>query len=301
MDRYGRGSDRPFWLEAQNGGYYVCDRIKGKREIEVLSAGIFGGIQPEKLKDIPGLTADGLFQRFAPIGMAAANDERDDPVDPHILDSFDALVADIGRIPPVTFSFDDEARALYLKFSNDMRHAAETVIPSPAFGTFVGKQARTAGAIALLLHIVDVSQTYDLNYSPIPAATFLKAQRIVETFLLPHAELFYGSTAVDGFDKVLSVAGAIIKAADDGVRGITARELARRSRAIRELQSDISKIRLVLTPFICNGWLTPASLLPTNNIWIVHPELAGKFKVEVAQQVRIHQEMQRRMHGEAAE
>ena len=106
-----------------------------------------------------------------------------------------------------------------------MRHAAETVIPSPAFGTFVGKQARTAGAIALLLHVVDVSQTFDLNYSPIPATTFIKAQRIVESFLLPHAELFYGSTAVDGFDKVLSVAGAIIKAADDGVHGITAREL----------------------------------------------------------------------------
>ena len=79
MDRYGHGSDRPFWLEAQNGGYYVSDRIKGRREIEVLSAGIFGGIQPEKLKDIPGLTADGLFQRFAPIGMASASDERDDP------------------------------------------------------------------------------------------------------------------------------------------------------------------------------------------------------------------------------
>ncbi len=250
MDRYGRGSDRPFWLEAQNGGYHVSDRIKGKREIEVLSAGVFGGIQPEKLKDIPGLTADGLFQRFGPVSMASANDERDDPIHPLVQDRFDALVADIGRIPPVTFSFDDEARSLYLKFSNEMRHAAETVTPSPAFGTFVGKQARTAGAVALLLHIVNVSQTYDVNYSPIPATVFIKAQHIVESFLLPHAELFYGSTMGDGFDKVRSIASAIVKAADDGVYGITARELARRSRAIRELQSDISKIRMVLTPFI---------------------------------------------------
>ena len=232
--------------------------------------------------------------------MASANDERDDPIHPLVQDRFDALAADIGRIPPVTFSFDDEARSLYLKFSNEMRHAAETVTPSPAFGTFVGKQARTAGAVALLLHIVNVSQTYDVNYSPIPATVFIKAQHIVESFLLPHAELFYGSTMGDGFDKVRSIASAIVKAADDGVYGITARELARRSRAIRELQSDISKIRMVLTPFICNGWLTPASLLPTNNMWIVQPALAGKFKVEIAQQVRIHQEMQKRMHREAA-
>jgi hypothetical protein len=298
MDRYNKGSDRPFWLQALEGGYYSADRIsaKIKRDIEMLSIGVCGGIQPDKLKDMPGLTADGLFQRFIPVCMQHARDERDDPVDPKVQEWFNRLTEDVGSIPIQTFALDPEASALYLKFSNDMRHAGRTVIPNEAFGTFLVKQPRTLAVLTLLLHVIDISVGYDIDYPPIPATTLLRAQKIVEQFILPHAEIFYGSSAFgSGLDQVLSIAGAVIKMADEGTEEATARELGRRSRAIRELASDIGKIRQMLTPFVCNGWLTPHTLLPTNTLWTIHPELAGRFKAEIAQQTKIHAEMRERL------
>ncbi len=68
MEKYGGGkaanSDRAFWLEAYNSGSYVVDRIaRGTLAVENLSASILGGIQPDKLAEIHGLTNDGLLQR----------------------------------------------------------------------------------------------------------------------------------------------------------------------------------------------------------------------------------------------
>jgi hypothetical protein len=298
MNRYNRGSDRPFWLQSVDGGYYSADRIsaKIKRDIEMLSIGVCGGIQPDKLKDLPELTSDGLFQRFNPLNMMNAMEERDELVNPKAYEWFDHLTEDIQRIPIQTHVLDAEATAIYMKFSNDMRRAGRTIIPNEAFGTFLIKQPRTLGVITLLLHIMDLSLKYDIDYPPVPAKTLLRAQHIVERFILPHAEMFYGSSAFgNSLDRVLSIAGAVIKMADEGIREVTSRELGRRTRVIRELQSDIGKIRQMLTPFVCNGWLTPQSLLPTNNVWAIHPELAGKFKEEVAQQAKIHREMRERL------
>ena len=72
MEKYGGGkaanSDRAFWLEVFNGGPHVIDRIKrGTQAVENLSASILGGIQPDKLAEIHGLTNDGLLQRFIPV------------------------------------------------------------------------------------------------------------------------------------------------------------------------------------------------------------------------------------------
>ena len=171
MDRYGHGSDRPFWLEAKGGGYFVVDRIKGSREVNVLSIGVFGGIQPERLKDLSSLTDDGLFQRFSPVNMRPAGDECDDDADPGLYQHFDDLVADLGRIPPQTLVLDEDAAAAYVEFSNFMRKASTIAIPNEAFGTFLGKQARTLATIALLLHIVDLSHTFDPPLPPVPLAT----------------------------------------------------------------------------------------------------------------------------------
>ena len=257
MDRYGRGSDRPFWLEAKGGGYFVVDRIRGKREVEVLSIGVFGGIQPERLNDLANLTEDGLFQRFSPINMRPAGDECDEDADPGLNQRFDNLVTDIGRIPPQTLFFDEEAAAAYVDILQFHAQGERITTRTRRIGTFLGKQARTLATIALLLHIVDLSRTFDVHYSPIPLATLQRAQHIVERFILPHAELFYSTVISNSFSKTQSVAGALIRLADEGTVETTSRELGRRSGAIRELQSDHPKIRGMLTPFVVNGWLTP--------------------------------------------
>jgi Protein of unknown function (DUF3987) len=83
LERYGGGarggaSARGFWLKAFDGGSYGVDRI-GRGEIYIgnLSVSLLGGIQPERLSELRGLTSDGLLQRFVPVMMRVASLARD--------------------------------------------------------------------------------------------------------------------------------------------------------------------------------------------------------------------------------
>jgi hypothetical protein len=67
-DRYGgHGADRAFWLEAWNGGAYVCDRVRyhdAPLRIERAAAGIIGGMVPDRLREVLAYADDGLTARF---------------------------------------------------------------------------------------------------------------------------------------------------------------------------------------------------------------------------------------------
>ena len=67
LSRYANGgSDRPFWLEAYNGGPHQVDRAKFDAPILIprLAIPAFGTVQPERLADILGDVDDGLSSRF---------------------------------------------------------------------------------------------------------------------------------------------------------------------------------------------------------------------------------------------
>jgi hypothetical protein len=68
----GSNSDRAFYLKAYDGGSYTRDRIVGGEIfVENLSISMLGGIQPDKLAELKGLTSDGLLQRFIRVMMRA--------------------------------------------------------------------------------------------------------------------------------------------------------------------------------------------------------------------------------------
>ena len=79
-------------------------------------------------------------------------------------------------------------------------------------------------------------------YSPVPLSTLLRAQHIVERFILPHAELFYSTVVSNSFAQRSRSPARSSDLADEGTAATTSRELGRRIRAIRELQSDHLKI-----------------------------------------------------------
>ncbi len=67
MSRYANGgSDRPFWLQAWNGGSHVVDRVKRPDPIHIphLSLALFGTVQPDRLADLLADADDGLLSRF---------------------------------------------------------------------------------------------------------------------------------------------------------------------------------------------------------------------------------------------
>ena len=67
-DRYGgNGGDRAFFLEAWNGGSYTVDRVKHRGHpvrISRMALGIFGGMQPDRLREALAGADDGLAARF---------------------------------------------------------------------------------------------------------------------------------------------------------------------------------------------------------------------------------------------
>jgi hypothetical protein len=64
MGRYNTGSDRPFWLEAWNGGRHVVERVSRSLIVDYLLVGVIGGFQPDKLAQAFAGDEDGMYARF---------------------------------------------------------------------------------------------------------------------------------------------------------------------------------------------------------------------------------------------
>jgi hypothetical protein len=66
LSRYSSGTDRPFWLEAYNGGPYQVDRQKNPDPVLIirLTVSMFGTIQPDALTGLLQGKDDGLSSRY---------------------------------------------------------------------------------------------------------------------------------------------------------------------------------------------------------------------------------------------
>jgi hypothetical protein len=64
MSRYSGGQDKPFWLEAWNGGSSVIERVSRSLYIKYLLVGVAGGIQPSLLEPSFEGDHDGMYTRF---------------------------------------------------------------------------------------------------------------------------------------------------------------------------------------------------------------------------------------------
>jgi hypothetical protein len=96
MGRYSGGSDRPFWLEAWNGGRHVVERVSKSITVDHLLVGIIGGFQPDKLARAFDGDEDGMYARFL-FGWPATPDYRPltnevSEVEPEFQSALNALV-----------------------------------------------------------------------------------------------------------------------------------------------------------------------------------------------------------------
>jgi hypothetical protein len=122
MDVYrpaGTSKDKPFYLQAFNGGSYTVDRVgKGERFVPNLSLCLLGGIQPDPMRRIAAkLDDDGLLQRFWCIPVAHAKPGEDVGADEHTAAGFSALVNELYNSRndhfnswPAAFRFSTEAQ-----------------------------------------------------------------------------------------------------------------------------------------------------------------------------------------------
>jgi Protein of unknown function (DUF3987) len=161
FDRYNSGQpSRAFYLKCWNGGTHTQDRVgKGKRDadaeihVDNLALCILGGIQPDRLAELPDLASDGLLQRFLPVLMAPA-ERGDDYYRVAVAeDDYEKLIKTINNALPQNYHFADEAFEVRDRVM-DYLHKLEMVdgFSSALIGA-IGKLKGYFARICLVLHV----------------------------------------------------------------------------------------------------------------------------------------------------
>jgi hypothetical protein len=138
MSRYSGGSDRPFWLEAWNGGCFTVERMSREAiKVDHLLVGLVGGFQPDKLARSFCGDHDGLYGRvlFAwpsePSYRALAHDVFE--VEPEIVDALDRLTelaageSEAGEFAPKAIPLSPDALAAFEEFRKLTRDKKQTL------------------------------------------------------------------------------------------------------------------------------------------------------------------------------
>jgi hypothetical protein len=295
MEKYGgsaraAGANRAFWLQAYDGGSYAVDRVgRGEIFIHNLSVGLIGGIQPERMSELQGLTSDGLLQRFIATVMQAPTLPIDQPVN---TSAYDALIRKLIRQPPRVLTLSDEALEVMSNLREYLHHLAQAAGGlALGFQSFVGKLQGTAGTIALLLEMA--SKPNPRLQLPIEKQTMENAQRVVVDFILPHALEFYRSAEINtNGERLRRLASWILTNHTNRF-------------VVSDLTSNISDFRGLtvvevnerVSPLIAAGWLKPAEPGNWCRVWNVDPQVFQQFNARIAEEEQHKRIVAQLMHS----
>jgi hypothetical protein len=203
MDAYRAkaGKDRPFWLEAKDGGAYTIDRKTSKTVvIPALAVSVLGGIQPDKIKAVASnLDDDGLLQRFMLIFIDRRGRGVDEAPDPELeatRDKLAVLLAESERSG--LFKFEPDANAELLEIEDFKDREINRPNAPPALRQWLDKMPNEFGRLALVFHFIEhhASQVGKPDYEPTPELisqkTAHRARRFLTEFVFSHAQAFYG-------------------------------------------------------------------------------------------------------------
>ena len=204
MDAYRprAGKDRPFWLQAKDGGSYTVDR-RTQQSIYVpnCAVSVLGSIQTDKIRSLaPSLTDDGLMQRFIPVFMQRVGDGEDrDPdtaLDERLLDT----ARNISATRPGRFRFAPDADA-ELRAVCEFRDAKiDEAFAEPALCQWLDKLPNEFARVAAVFHHIEwwsSDEAYLIGDPPpefISADTARRARRFLTEFVYGHACALYKQT-----------------------------------------------------------------------------------------------------------
>ncbi|MDP1574150.1 MAG: DUF3987 domain-containing protein [Coxiellaceae bacterium] len=201
-------SDRAFYLECFDGnGHFIYDRIgRGTIDIKNTTLSIIGGIQPSKIiplvrSAIKGTADDGLVQRLqlavwpddnknwawvdrAPNTEAKNNYHR-------VFESLNNLNPEAADGGQKCLRFTREAQVLFIQWMEENQKKARADEIHPALESCLLKLPKTVASIALLLQIVDDTQSVAVDDTAMIRA--LSWAR----YLITHAERLYNATNQD--------------------------------------------------------------------------------------------------------
>jgi hypothetical protein len=274
IDRYSKGGDRPFWLQAYNGGGHTVDRgSQPDRDIENLSVSILGGIQTEKFAELgKALTSDGFLQRFTPVMMADATFGEDDS-DLYSEQDYERLMDSALLVPAeTTLYMTDDAIEIFTDLRQRLFGLTQvTEGVAKGFNGYIGKLDGLAGRLALLLHLA--ADPKNRAKEQVSLATIESVEKIVLKFIIPHAAIFYRMIGgASGQDPITQLGSWMLTCGKDryvlsdfgsNVRGL-------RGKPANEVQK-------VISIFEAGGWLAPNKNWPLTTEWNLDPGVRPYF------------------------
>lgn len=285
MEKYsgGRGgaADRGFWLQSYDGGTFHVDRIgRGQTRIKNLSVSLLGGIQPERLAELHGLTSDGLLQRFSPVMLAASRYGEDKALG-RVERDYEQAVEALHDASPTRLTMTEDAidaMAELHRELHDLEQATHGVYAG--FQGFVGKMAGLSGSLALILHLMDAPER---NAGlPVEKRTVEDAAKLTLQFLVPHAFEFYRTAeATTNGDRLARIASWILTS---GMTRITASDLTRNIALFRGKR--VAEIGDMVSPMVAGGWLYPEADGPRVAAWRVNPQVHNLFAERAREEER---------------
>lgn len=283
MDAYRArgGKDRPFFLQAKDGGPYAIDRkATGTLFIPSLAVSIAGTIQDAKLAKIaPELTDDGLLQRFALIAIERTGRGEDFADDVRLNKSISRVAMALADLESHDYRLAPDAMSELARIE-DFRDQ-EIRRSDIAFGlkTWLDKTPNEFGRYCLAFHLIEWASSVDPALEKPPAGivsleTARRARRYIEEFLYPHTAYVYSTVMARGTDdeEVRWVAGYILTR---DLQTITAREIGRAYRSLRGSQHK-AKLRAVMATLAMQDWVKIAN--ETQGKWKINPAVHdGRF------------------------
>jgi hypothetical protein len=269
MERYhGAGkaaaADRAFYLRCWNGGPYTIDRVKsGEILVPNASLSVLGGIQPQRLDELQGLTSDGLLQRFAVTIMRAPEEPQD--IDcTEVTKAYNALVYELLQLPGQRFYLTNSAADAMIELQHHL-HSLERVgaALTEAFEGHIGKLKAYAGVLSIILHLV-THRSEAVKLTAIGRPSVEKAARLIKEFLLPHAYEFYSRCEGEG-EQLRTIASYILTCGKNRLRlaDFTNNVRACRGRKVLEINQQVS-------PLVAGDWLAPTEPGPVCRAWNVN-------------------------------
>jgi hypothetical protein len=201
MDSYRAkgGKDRPFWLQAKEGGSFTVNRRQSERiVVETCGISVLGGIQPAKIKAMAaGLSDDGLLQRFLPVLINRTGNGVDAEPDAEAENCLKQLAVDIADSESKRrFKFAPEANVELLVLEDFKMREINRPGASPVLQQWLDKLPNEFGRFALIMHFIEwYSDIGSLLGEPpelISRDTAGRARRFLVEFAFSQARAFYG-------------------------------------------------------------------------------------------------------------
>jgi len=261
FDRYNKGGERSFWLEAYGARPFTIDRVKaeGSLHIDRLSISVFGGVQPDRLTTLLFKSDDdGLPSRFMwfwpdplppsrPSVSASTNFIRDAFAK---LAALEPVTTEESYAPAVLMLTPDAANEFHeWRLDHGQRSGGVSGMILSAWGKMPGLLLR----LALTLELGSWATKPDSAQEPttISQGTIVRAIGFIEDYLKPMLARVYGDAATPANErKAMTLARWI---AHSGETRLNLREVKRTAslpglRAMSDIESAVGVL-------VDGGWL----------------------------------------------